>query len=62
MIGVWMGWCVCVACDTAWWGWNVSLCMRRLRKEGKNVFGEDGQFEQQQWKMPEVVQDERSVR
>ena len=43
-------------------GWNVSLCMRRLRKEGKNVFGEDGQFEQQQWKMPEVVQDERSVR
>jgi hypothetical protein len=43
-------------------GWNVSVCMRRLREDGKNVFGEDGQFEQQQWKMPEVVHDDRSVR
>ena len=43
-------------------GWNVSVCMRRLREDGKNVFGEEGQFEQQQWKMPEVVHDDRSAR
>jgi hypothetical protein len=36
--------------------------MRRLREDGKNVLGEDGQFEQQQWKMPEVVHDDRSAR
>jgi hypothetical protein len=36
--------------------------MRRLREDGKNVLGEDGQFEQQQWKMPEGVQEDRSVR
>ena len=41
----------------------MSLCVcGGFGEDGKNVLGEDGQFEQQQWKMPEGVQEDRSVR
>jgi hypothetical protein len=36
--------------------------MVRLCKEGKNVLGEEGQVDRQQWKMPEAAHEERSVR
>ena len=43
-------------------GCDALLWMVSARREGKNVCGEDGQVEQQQWKMRAGMQRERSVR
>jgi hypothetical protein len=43
-------------------GCDASVCTVRSLCDGKNVRGDDGQSEQQQWKIPDVMHRERSVR